>query len=495
MPQYRVGTVSVVNGSSTVTGTGTAWLANADVGHWFMIRDEGITYTVAGVLSDTQLVLNGAYQGTSKSGAYYWITRDFTPRGYAVPGPGDIDATTIFRRTIYEIDADLTAALGSADGSTTSIKVKDIVDVNSTTALAGEVLTKLQDGTFGFTSPGILSIAFANVGDDAAGAGVYSGSTGSTHNFRRIKGAGATSVVQNANDITISSPAPGETNTLGHQGSATSVSLVGTKNGTILGVAGVRAGSGATVVREGNDIVISAASSGTGTGEITVAENLGSSTTNTVRVYSDKVANSLRFKSTFFQTERFTVTESNGVYTVNLIPLKLADASDVNIATATVGQVLTKQTDNTWRGASLPAPGIANLQADTNPTLGGNLALSGKRIIGAPNDRSGYIERPKNKTYTLILRCSAPINITEFSHRLAVGSLKWRIDIGGIPESSPDGSPVSPLSGETAASSVTATTVPADFVPASSGDEVILTLFEVSATAEDFAFSLSYVSA
>lgn len=71
---YSTGTMAVTNGSTTVTGAGTAWLANLDAG-MFLRRGTERYYHVASVDSDTQLTLSEAYTGTTGSGLAYAATR------------------------------------------------------------------------------------------------------------------------------------------------------------------------------------------------------------------------------------------------------------------------------------------------------------------------------------------------------------------------------------------------------------------------------------
>ena len=67
MAQYKTGTVSVTNGSNTVTGQATVWSTNAAVGYTFKIKDEDAIYNIASIVSDTQITLTVNYAGTTKS--------------------------------------------------------------------------------------------------------------------------------------------------------------------------------------------------------------------------------------------------------------------------------------------------------------------------------------------------------------------------------------------------------------------------------------------
>ena len=59
--QYKTGTASVTNGSATVTGTNTLWLANVTASDSFTIAGDGVMYDVASVDSDTQITLSAPY--------------------------------------------------------------------------------------------------------------------------------------------------------------------------------------------------------------------------------------------------------------------------------------------------------------------------------------------------------------------------------------------------------------------------------------------------
>jgi hypothetical protein len=70
MPWYKSGTVSVVQNSNAVIGTGTAFIANSRVGDAFRGPDGG-WYEVTNIASDTALSISPNYQGvTAASGAY-----------------------------------------------------------------------------------------------------------------------------------------------------------------------------------------------------------------------------------------------------------------------------------------------------------------------------------------------------------------------------------------------------------------------------------------
>ena len=73
MPWYSTGTVSVVLNSDTVTGSGTAFSANARAGDAFRGPD-GRWYEIGNVTSATVLTIKPAYQGATANGQAYSIT-------------------------------------------------------------------------------------------------------------------------------------------------------------------------------------------------------------------------------------------------------------------------------------------------------------------------------------------------------------------------------------------------------------------------------------
>ena len=72
MAWYRTGTVSVTNGSTTVTGAGTSFVSNVVEGEGFLGPD-GRVYEIAAVVSATQLTLAAVYQGSTASAQAYAI--------------------------------------------------------------------------------------------------------------------------------------------------------------------------------------------------------------------------------------------------------------------------------------------------------------------------------------------------------------------------------------------------------------------------------------
>lgn len=71
LADYATGTVTATNGSTTVTGAGTLWLANVDVGMLLQIGGAGPCYVVKSVDSNTQITLKEAFQGATAGGLAY----------------------------------------------------------------------------------------------------------------------------------------------------------------------------------------------------------------------------------------------------------------------------------------------------------------------------------------------------------------------------------------------------------------------------------------
>lgn len=72
MAWYRTGTVTVTNGSATVTGAGTDFVSNTQVGECFLGPD-GRVYEIAAVVSSTQLTIIPAYQGSTAGAQAFGI--------------------------------------------------------------------------------------------------------------------------------------------------------------------------------------------------------------------------------------------------------------------------------------------------------------------------------------------------------------------------------------------------------------------------------------
>lgn len=72
MAWYKSGTVAVTNGSTTVTGTSTAWVDNTRVGDAF-IGPDGLMYEITARASNTAMTIYPAYRSATVSGGSYMV--------------------------------------------------------------------------------------------------------------------------------------------------------------------------------------------------------------------------------------------------------------------------------------------------------------------------------------------------------------------------------------------------------------------------------------
>lgn len=84
MTWYKTGTVNVANNSATVTGAGTDFVANVQVGEEFRLAGGQRGYEITAVVSNTQLTIDPPYMDSSQNGASYRIVpvRGFLQRAY-----------------------------------------------------------------------------------------------------------------------------------------------------------------------------------------------------------------------------------------------------------------------------------------------------------------------------------------------------------------------------------------------------------------------------
>ena len=76
MSWYRTGTVSVANGATAVTGSGTGWLSQVKAEDAITFDAGATWYEVASVASNTSLSLATAFAGTTVSGGAYAVARN-----------------------------------------------------------------------------------------------------------------------------------------------------------------------------------------------------------------------------------------------------------------------------------------------------------------------------------------------------------------------------------------------------------------------------------
>jgi hypothetical protein len=83
LPNYKVGTIAVTNGSINVTGSSTQWLANVDMTEPNVLRVRGSEsmYKLQSVSANTSLALRETFKGTSGSGLQYVVGQYFESDG------------------------------------------------------------------------------------------------------------------------------------------------------------------------------------------------------------------------------------------------------------------------------------------------------------------------------------------------------------------------------------------------------------------------------
>ena len=153
MSQYSTGTASVTNGSATVTGSNTLWLANVTAGDSFTVAGDGVMYDVASVDSDTQVTLSAPYAGTTASGVVYAIGTGFTvPDSFPEMSQGDIETATIFTRAMRKIQGKFSALVSDISTNTSDIST-------NTSDIAISVAGKAREDLL---KQATLSLDFAN---------------------------------------------------------------------------------------------------------------------------------------------------------------------------------------------------------------------------------------------------------------------------------------------------------------------------------------------
>lgn len=110
MAWYKTGTVSATNGSATVTGVGTDFVANAQVGEEFRLAGGQRGYEITAINSNTSLTISPAYMDSTQSGASYVIV---PTRGFAN------EARDALRSILTTLDGYLDGPLSGLFGSGT----------------------------------------------------------------------------------------------------------------------------------------------------------------------------------------------------------------------------------------------------------------------------------------------------------------------------------------------------------------------------------------
>lgn len=142
---YATGTVAIANGAATVTGTGTAFLANVNY-HDGWVGPDGNTYDIQSVDSDLQLTLARNYIGTTvASGGLYSI----------IPAQGYVRSLALQAATLINSVGAL-VALTPGD--------KDIIQYRTSAYATRTPLQYLIDQTSLLTEVNVASAGTADIG-------------------------------------------------------------------------------------------------------------------------------------------------------------------------------------------------------------------------------------------------------------------------------------------------------------------------------------------
>lgn len=150
MSWYKTGTIGVTNGSAAVTGSGTAWVANAQAGEAILCPD-GKFWEILSVNSDTSLTLAANYSGTTQSGQAYTI----------LPSQSFIRDLANQTATLINSYATIANNAGAGKFGDGTISAPGICFVNDTDT----GIRRTASGTFALVSNGadVLSVAPAGV--------------------------------------------------------------------------------------------------------------------------------------------------------------------------------------------------------------------------------------------------------------------------------------------------------------------------------------------
>ena len=165
MAWYSTGTVSVTNGSATVTGAATAWFGALQSG-WGFVGPDGRAYEIANVASDTSLTLAKGYLGATASGQSYscWPTMSLAA-----------DLASAFQGLIGQFQGiiDNAGAGRFAAGSLSAPSLRAIADPDTGLNLpGGNVLDLVAGGASKFKIAGSVATGDAvqaNAADATAG--------------------------------------------------------------------------------------------------------------------------------------------------------------------------------------------------------------------------------------------------------------------------------------------------------------------------------------
>lgn len=151
---YSTGTVAVTQGSTTVTGTGTAWLANADAGMLFRFAGTSRVYAVKQVVSDTQLILAFPVLEATAAGQTYAVSPILTtPANYKT---SDV-METVAGRLVTCIGSKAYVSVSNDPATTTVSGIETVHEIADGTEIIGAAA--IRDTLFLFTTQGLYAVS------------------------------------------------------------------------------------------------------------------------------------------------------------------------------------------------------------------------------------------------------------------------------------------------------------------------------------------------
>lgn len=157
MAWYKTGTISLVNGQTSVTGVGTKFASNARVGDGLRGPD-GEWYEVVNIASETTLGIYPAYQGATIGGSSVWIIAPM--QGYVKESADRLrDITQQYRDISIEVQeakdaadaakvSETNAAASESDALTardTAVAARDAAKASETAAKTSETNSKTSE--------------------------------------------------------------------------------------------------------------------------------------------------------------------------------------------------------------------------------------------------------------------------------------------------------------------------------------------------------------
>ena len=150
MAWYKAGTCSVTNGSTTVTGTGTAWVDNVRIGSDGFVGPDGLLYEISKVVSATEITLAAAYKGTTASSGGYAIapiqgyTKELADKAAALVDQfSDAEATAASSASAAASSASAAASSATSAASTLANTIRVDTSQSFTDAQKSQAVTNI----------------------------------------------------------------------------------------------------------------------------------------------------------------------------------------------------------------------------------------------------------------------------------------------------------------------------------------------------------------